>query len=139
MKRYFICILILMFCSLAYAGPRISGGGAARFLQMKISAENRADAAIQTVPGYFYGLLVHTSGSGVVILNVYDDDNTLGNKILANWVVTSSVTDRTQSISYNPPIAYAGGLYVDIDLSTGGQLGSDGIQRVSYDAYYKER
>lgn len=96
-------------------------------LWMKVSTDNTADATIQTKAGYFYGMIVHTDGSWPVTVNAYDNDTSAaGTKIVASWIVTSSSTDRTQSMDYDPPVPYEVGIHVDI--STAGT--------VSYDVFY---
>ena len=96
-------------------------------LWMRVSTGNITHAALQTKAGYFYGIIVHTDGTNAVLLNVYDnDDDSTGNKLVADWVVTTSSTDRTQSISYDPPIPYEDGIFTGVSTS-----GS-----VSYDIYF---
>ena len=98
-------------------------------LWMRQSTGNTADAAIQTVAGYFYGMIVHTDGTNEVTINVYDEDDTSsGTKIVADWVVTTSSSNRTQSLSYDPPVPYEVGVFVDV--SSSGTL--------SYDVFYHE-
>ncbi len=93
-------------------------------LWMRVSTGNTIDAAIQTKAGYFYGILVHTDGTNNVLVDVYDEDDTsTGTELVQDWLVTTSSTDRTQSLSYDPPIPYEVGLFVDI--SSAGTLTYD--------------
>ena len=105
-------------------------------LWMRISAGNTSNNKnIIPKPGYFYGMIVHTDGSTGVEINVYDaSDSTSGLTLLIDsWTVTTSSTDRTQSISFDPPVNAEFGIHVDISNETGGTITYDVFYRASDD------
>lgn len=80
-------------------------------------------------------MIVHTDGSTGVEINVYDaSDSTSGLTLLIDsWTVTTSSTDRTQSISFDPPVNAEFGIHVDISNETGGTITYDVFYRASDD------
>jgi len=105
MKRsLFITFLILLIASLVWAGSWVVP-----------STEKTADAnAIITGEGYFHGIAVATDGTNSVTFVVYDALTATGTKLMPDWVVTTSASNRYQTISFNPPIHFNTGLTVDI-------------------------
>ena len=96
------------------------------------SIGNTSDAAVTTGPGYLKKIIVHTDATNACTLAVYDNTAASGRKLLSSWLVTTSATDRNQSISFdghdNP---YATGIYVDITVGGGGTC--------TYDVYFESR
>lgn len=96
------------------------------------SIGNTADAAVTTGTGYLKKIIVHTDATNACTLAVYDNTAASGRKLLSSWLVTTSATDRNQSISFdghdNP---YATGIYVDITVGGGGTC--------TYDVYFESR
>ena len=115
MNKWIIAILaLLVFASPAWAN----------------SIGNTADAAVTTGSGYLKKIVVHTDATNACTLAVYDNTAASGRKLLSSWLVTTSVTDRNQSISFdghdNP---YATGIYVDITCAG----------TCTYDVYFESR
>ena len=97
---------------------------------MRASTNNsNTDTQILAKPGYFYGMVVHTDGTNPVEIDVYDasDESVDGTLILNNWFVTTSSTDRTQSISFLPPVVAELGIQIDVS-----SLGT-----VTFDVYFR--
>ena len=115
MKRmiFALCILLTM-ASAAWAN----------------SIGNTSDAAVTTGTGYLKKIIVHTDATNACTLAVYDNTAASGRKLLSSWLVTTSATDRNQSISFdghdNP---YATGIYVDITCAG----------TCTYDVYFESR
>ena len=115
MNKWIIAILaLLVFASPAWAN----------------SIGNTADAAVTTGSGYLKKIVVHTDATNACTLAVYDNTAASGRKLLSSWLVTTSATDRNQSISFddqdNP---YATGIYVDITCAG----------TCTYDVYFESR
>jgi len=82
------------------------------------SADFTADAAVCTTKGVFYGLWVTTDGANSVTVTVYDNDTAAsGRTIFPTTVLPSASDNRAQALSFNPPIKYNSGIYVDITTS----------------------
>jgi hypothetical protein len=94
------------------------------------SIGNTSDAAVTTGTGYLKKIIVHTDATKACTLAVYDNTAASGRKLLSSWLVTTSATDRNQSISFdghdNP---YATGIYVDITCEG----------TCTYDVYFESR
>jgi len=78
------------------------------------STEKTADAAIDTGAGYFYGMILATDGTNAVTVDIYDNTSASGTVLVPTFVITTSATDRVRSLSFDPPVAYNNGVYVDI-------------------------
>ena len=105
-------------------------------LWMRVSAGNTTtNNSIIDKPGWFYGLVVHTDGSTGVEINVYDTSDTTADQafLIDSWIVTTSSTDRTQSISFEPPVNAEFGIHVDVSNETGGTITYDVFYRASDD------
>ena len=94
------------------------------------SIGNTSDAAVTTGTGYLKKIIVHTDATNACTLAVYDNTAASGRKLLSSWLVTTSATDRNQSISFdghdNP---YTTGIYVDITCAG----------TCTYDVYFESR
>jgi hypothetical protein len=71
-----------------------------------------ASASITTGPGVFGGIVLATDGTNAVTLTVYDSSAASGTKLFPTMTITTSATDRIQSIAF--PVRYYTGLYVSI-------------------------
>jgi hypothetical protein len=82
------------------------------------SGQQTADALIVTGPGVFHGIIVSTDSTNAVTVNVYDGITATGTRLLPEFVVTTSSTDRIQAIKPpGGPALFYTGLYVDITCS----------------------
>ena len=82
------------------------------------SAVKTGDAAIKSSPGYFFGILVATDGTNDVTIQIYDNTSGSGTKLLPDsLVITTGSSDRWEQISFNPPLPFSTGLYVDVTTS----------------------
>lgn len=108
MKRILIALLIVLFLS--------TGTLAGEWC--KQSTQKTADAAITTSEGVFYGIIFSTDSANYVDVDVYDNASAAsGTKLIPTTRITTSATDRVQSISFMPPIRFYNGIYVDITCS----------------------
>jgi len=111
-KRFILVASLILFlavlgCPDGYAGE-----------WCKPSAEQTADAAITTSQGLFHGIAVITDATNSVTVKVYDNATAAsGTKLIPDWTVTTSTTDRIQTYSVYPPVRYYSGLYIDITTS----------------------
>ena len=120
MKRLVLILFIVLFVATAV-------NSASQRDYMAPSAVKTADALIKTGVSYFYGLVVATDGTNSVTFKVYDNTSAAGTKVIPDWIVTTSSSNRMSAISFDPPLPCSTGIYVDITTS-----GS-----VSYIAYYR--
>lgn len=107
MRRLLITILsILLMTGMAFAGDKIG-----EFSWMVPSGQKTSD---YTASGdlLFYGIAVSTDGTNAVTVNVWDTSQSI--RIIPEWTVTTSSTDRTQTFSLNPPIRTHGGYWVQV-------------------------
>ena len=106
MKKFTLCFLMfLALASTVWALPD----------WVQQSATKTADAAISTTPGYFHGIVVTTDATNACTVKIYDNKSAAsGDKLIPDWIVTTSATDRAQSYSISPPVRYGQGIYVDI-------------------------
>ena len=82
------------------------------------SAEYDDDAAILAEAGWFHGITVITDGSNAVTVDIYDNASAAsGTKLIPTATITTSATDRIQTI--NPPkrIRVKNGIYVNVTCS----------------------
>lgn len=102
---------------------------------MRATSQQTADHSVLKKAGWFYGILVQTDGTNEVWVDVYDvsasmlSEATAGSKLIPQWVITTSSSDRMQSLSLDPPVPFDAGLFVDI--STAGS--------VKFTTYYNEQ
>jgi len=75
--------------------------------------------AIVSGPGYFYGVIVMTDGTNPVTVEIYDNTSGTGTKIIPDWVATTGEADRSQRLSFYPPLSFNTGLSVDITIGGG--------------------
>jgi hypothetical protein len=94
------------------------------------TATKTASAVCVAVPSYFYSIMVTTDGTNAVTVNIYDNASAAsGTKLIPSWVVTTSASNRVQTLSMNPPVPASNGIYVD--TSTSGT--------VAYMLYYRNQ
>lgn len=107
MKRALILLLVVMFM-------------AASSVFAAKSEEKTADASIVTGAGCFVGIAIQTDGTNSVTIAVYDNTAASGTDLIAEWVVTSSSTDRYHVLGFDTKpcvVPYYTGIYVDITTS----------------------
>lgn len=121
MKRLLIALLLtLLMATGAYAGGDF---------WCKTSDEQIGTVAITTSPGIFHGIILATDASAAVTISIYDNATTAeGVELIPTTVITTSATDRVQSISISPGVRFYNGIYVVIDVGQGA---------VAYNVYYK--
>lgn len=110
MKKHFLILLLVvavLFSGICYAqGPDY----------MDQSAEYSVSAAVITTTnmpftkGMFHGIVIATDGTNSATLIVYDHaTGASGTKLMPIWVVTA----RMGTFSYDPPVPFSNGVYVD--------------------------
>lgn len=105
MKKILTGLLIVLFlCTGAVAGD-----------WMKQSIQYSGSTANPTSSGgVFHGVIIISDGSDYVDMDIYDNTAASGTKLIPTIRITTSSTDRIQSISMNPPVRYYNGIYVNI-------------------------
>lgn len=98
-----VAVVVLVICATALAAEFVNSSG-----------NKTADALIFGEAGNLHGIMVVTDGTNACTLAVYDNTTNTGTLLLPSWVVTTSSTDRTQSVGFYPPVHFGIGLYVDI-------------------------
>lgn len=108
MKRAYILFLIfMMIAAPALAGP-----------WMKQGDVETASALITAKSGLLHGMIVTTDGTYASTVDIYDNASEgSGTKLVPQFLVTSSATDRVQALSFSPPVRFYKGLYVTITSS----------------------
>lgn len=81
-------------------------------------------AAAVTGPCAFMGIVLQTNGTNDITLNIYDNDEASGNKLIPTDTVIEGNPKRLWSLAYDPGIRCVTGVYVDVD----GTLGSYQVQ-----------
>ncbi len=107
MKKFWLAIIFLALALPAFATTT-----------MVQSNDFTADAAVCTTKGVFYGLWMVTDGTNSVTVTVYDNASAAsGRTIFPTTVLPTASDDRARSVSFDPPIKYNNGIYVDITTS----------------------
>lgn len=112
MKRNLILgvmMAVLLICSTAWAQTFVNSSGS-----------QTASKLIYTGDGNLHKIVVSTDGTNAVTLDAYDETSATGTKLIPTWIVTSSSTDRTQTIGFSPPVRYSKGLYINVSVAGGG-------------------
>lgn len=87
------------------------------FAYMVPSSEHTAGGSVVTSPGYLYGLMMITDGTNAVTYDLYDSSHTTAasaaehTHLIPVWTVTTSASNRAQTLSFDPPLAYNAGMY----------------------------
>jgi len=106
---FFFSVLLLIWLPSVHAEP-------AKFCRS--STSQTASAAIATSPGYLHGIVVITDGTNSVTVDIYDNASAAsGTKLIPQWIVTTSSSNRAQSYSIDPPIKFSNGIYVVVTTS----------------------
>jgi hypothetical protein len=92
------------------------------------TTELTGDAVVRIGRAEVYGMVVMTDGTNAVTVDMFDNTVTGGTKIMPTWTVTTSATDRAQSIAL-PHVPVSTGIYVDITCAG----------TVKYMVYYREK
>lgn len=105
MKRILTALLIVLFLSTGvFAGE-----------WMKQSTQLDDDAAITIKEGVFHGVIIISDSSDYIDMDIYDNaTEASGTKLIPTVRITTSSTDRIQTISLSPPVRFYNGIYVDI-------------------------
>ena len=103
MKRLITIFLVLLMASTVYA--------AARYDVKPSTAKTASADAIIKGEGYFHGIIVTTDATNAQTVDVYDSLTAAAGTIelIPTWTVTTSSTDRVQSISVDPPVFFRAG------------------------------
>jgi len=114
MKKFLIAVLfILLSAGIAIAEQSIG---------------NTTDTLVTTGRGYLSGIIVHADGTNAVTVAVYDNTTNTGSKLFSTLTVTTSATNRTTTLSFDPEeCLYFTGMYFDITTSG----------TVTFDVYFK--
>jgi hypothetical protein len=110
-----VAMAVLLICATAYAQSFINSSGS-----------KTATATIFGDAGKLHGIVVSTDGTNAQTVDIYDNTTNSGTKLIPTWIVTTSATDRTQSISFYPPVNFSTGCYVVVS----------GSGAMSYVVYY---
>jgi hypothetical protein len=120
--KVFVVLLVLSLSSVGYAFEPEEW--------MENTTTQTADAATLTGTGYLYGFVFDTDGTNDVTFDIYDNTSGSGTKLVPTTIeVTTSSTNRISTLSFEPPLAFNTGVYVD--LTTAGAVG--------YMVYYRMR
>lgn len=106
-KGLFLGVLAALFvCTAAYGQTFVHGSG-----------NKDADALIRSGEGNFHGFAVATDATNACTFSFYDNTTTSGTLLMPTSIVTTSATDRMRVYTFNPPVRFNTGLYVDITCS----------------------
>ncbi len=87
---------------------------------VKQSAERKASASTVTGQGLLHRVIVTTDGGNPPTLNLYDSLTASGTKLIPSIVITTNtISDRFQSIVFDPPLRFYTGIYVSVSTSAG--------------------
>ena len=83
------------------------------------SATITASGVITAKRGILHGIIFVTDGTNAVTVNLYDNASAAsGDKLIpTDTIITSSGTDRLQSIGFNPPARFENGCYIELTTS----------------------
>jgi len=104
-KTIAIFTLILLLVTMSWAGD------------VRQSAQFGKDMCVATGDGLFHGIIVMTDGTYYASVDIYDNTATSGAKLIPTWDISTNSTDRSRTLSINPPARYYKGVYVDITTS----------------------
>ncbi len=122
MKKIITLLLSLTLASLIV--PAAHAGNTSYFngtiFTAKVTAPATASAASVESKAAFYGLIFRTDGTNNITLNVYDNaSEASGTKLVPTDVIILG-SSRLWTLSIDPPIAAANGIYVSISIAGGG-------------------
>jgi hypothetical protein len=118
MKKYlWVALLVIGLASVVWAQAPV-----------KASATQTASALITRGPVNFHGITIITDGTNAVTVDIYGNTAASGTKLIPQWIVTSSASNRAQTYSLYPPVRSEDGIYVNISVAGGGTA--------SYMVYY---
>lgn len=128
MKRF----IVALFLAVLYAGTALAFQP---YEYMVPSSEHTASGSVFTAPGYLYGMMIITDGTNAVMVDLYDSANqdaahaSVGTHLIPLWIITTSSTNRAQTLSFAPAVPYSSGLYTSNNCA--------GTYRMIF--YYRER
>ena len=92
--------------------------GAMAFKASRVSSNQTASAAITTTGGYFHSILFSAVSAYDVTVDVYDNATTnSGRKLMPTATIKTTSTSRERAFSFDPPVEYFDGIYVNITTS----------------------
>jgi hypothetical protein len=97
-----VAMAVLLVCATAYAQQFINS-----------SDQKTSSALILLGKGKMHGIIVSTDATNAQTFDAYDAVSATGVRLIPTWTVTTSATDRTQSISFYPPVNFETGLYIN--------------------------
>jgi hypothetical protein len=116
MKKIFMALMVvLLVAGIAFAQQYAIPSGS-----------KTGSALIYTGAASITGIAVSTDGTNAQTVDVYDALSATGTKLIPTWTVTTSSTDRMQTIGFYPPVKAGTGIYVNVS----------GSGTVAYEVYY---
>ena len=110
MKKLLTAILISLIL--------ITGAWAAGKQWVKQSSSQTVSAAVVTGEGLLHYIIFATNGTNSPAVNVYDNTAASGTKLIpTDTEITTSATDRIQTIPFDPPVRYYTGLYISVSTT----------------------
>lgn len=107
-KKLLLAILIILFIS--------TGAWAAGKAWVKQGDSETASASVVTGAGLFHSIIFSTNGTNANTVNIYDNTAASGTKLIpTDTRITTSATDRIQTITFDPPVRFYTGIYVSVD------------------------
>ena len=103
-KRIILGVAIaVLICATAYAQSFVNSSGS-----------KTGSAVIFGMPGNLHKIVVSTDATNAQTVDIYDSVDDSGTKLIPTWIVTTSATDRTQTIGFSPPVRFSTALYVKV-------------------------
>ncbi len=119
-RNIWIGLVILLFSVSSALGYTyyLASDGTKVEAQFASSIYTADQAAVYTGRGLFKGMLITTDGTNNVTVSVYDNTANSGTKIIPTFVALGS--SYTTAVSYDPGVAFATGISVDVTIAGGG-------------------
>ncbi len=115
MKKILIIFACLLIALCGFAADRIYSQVSTR----------TSSGLVASGTGILGGVVVATDGTNAVTLNIYDNTDGSGKKIIPSTVITSSASNRVQAIA------------VDLQFNTGVYVTATSSGSFEYTVYYK--
>jgi len=109
MKKILKLFTILLFIVVFLTSP----------LSAKQSQVYTGDALVVNGGGIFLGIVVATDGTNSVTIDIYDNIESGGGRLIIPWVVTTSASNRSQALGFSKEddVTFKSGIYVDVTTS----------------------
>lgn len=101
-----ILIFILFILLIPFVVSAFKGAGQ--------SEEKTTTATVVTGSGVLHGLIVMSDGTNAITIDGYDNTAAAGKKLFPTWTVTTSASNRAQSLSISPPVNFSNGVHIVI-------------------------